>query len=77
MSEQQHAQDYDFPRAIGQPATRALLGAGCRRVEDVAAFSESEILKLHGVGPRAIRILRQALAEKGLSFASKDQHRED
>ncbi len=32
---------------------------------------EDEIAQLHGVGPKAIRILREALSELGLSFASR------
>jgi hypothetical protein len=28
-------------------------------------------LKLHGFGPKAIRILRPALAERGLTFADE------
>jgi len=31
---------------------------------------EDEIAQLHGVGSKAIRILREALSELGLSFAS-------
>jgi hypothetical protein len=29
---------------------------------------ERELARLHGVGPKALRILREALAERGLSF---------
>ncbi len=59
----------DFPPGLGQPALRALAGAGLQRLEQVAARRESEILQLHGVGPRALALLRQALAAKGLAFA--------
>jgi len=31
----------------------------------------AELLKLHGVGPKAIRILRETLAAKGLAFADE------
>jgi hypothetical protein len=58
----------DLPRSIGQPATRALHGAGYYRLEQLTSVSAAEILKLHGVGPRAIRLLSSALAERGLSF---------
>lgn len=61
----------DLPKSIGNPATRALTGAGITRLEQLTQKSEAEILNLHGVGPRAIRILREALAERGLSFADK------
>lgn len=57
--------------AIGAPATRALTGAGYRHLEQLAAISEGELLALHGVGPKAIRILREALAACGMTFASE------
>jgi predicted flap endonuclease-1-like 5' DNA nuclease len=60
---------HDFPRAIGNPATNALMAAGYTRLEQLTSITEAEILKLHGVGPKAIRILRETLAEKGWSFA--------
>jgi len=31
-------------------------------------MSEAELQQLHGIGPNAIRMLRHALQEKGLSF---------
>jgi hypothetical protein len=54
---------------IGAPATRALAGAGCTTLTEVTRFTEPELLALHGVGPRAIRILRETLAERGQSLA--------
>ena len=65
-------QESDLPAKMGAPAERALAGAGIRKLKDVTKFSEREIGKLHGVGPNAIGKLRQALAEKGLSFAEND-----
>lgn len=56
---------------IGAPATRALNGAGYFRLEQLDGVRESELAKLHGVGPRALRILKEALKEKGLAFASE------
>jgi len=50
----------DLPAAVGRPATRALAGAGLTTLADVAARSDAELLALHGVGPRAVRILREA-----------------
>lgn len=54
-----------LPHSIGQPATRALLLAGITDLEQVAQHTEKELLELHGVGPRAIRILREALQKIG------------
>src|SRR5690349_4280731 len=58
----------DFPN-IGRPATGALTLEGYTRLEQLTKVSEKELLKIHGVGPKAIRILREALEAKGLSFA--------
>jgi hypothetical protein len=59
----------DLPSALSAPARRALIGAGCTRLEDVAKLSVKEIKQLHGVGPNAIEKLQLALHERGLSFA--------
>ena len=59
----------DLPLKLSAPARRALDEAGCTRLEDVAKRSETEIKKLHGVGPNAVGKLRQALHDHGLSFA--------
>ncbi|GAB3992223.1 hypothetical protein GCM10029992_00640 [Glycomyces albus] len=58
----------DLPPEIGRPATRALSGAGWDTLDLIAAKSEAELLALHGVGPKAVRILRQALEERGQSL---------
>ncbi|MGV0745149.1 helix-hairpin-helix domain-containing protein [Mycolicibacterium sp. XJ870] len=44
---------------IGRPATGALIDAGYRTLADLPADLD-ELLALHGVGPRAVRLLRQA-----------------
>jgi hypothetical protein len=59
----------DLPK-LASPAQRALAGAGYVRLEQFSSVTEAEIMKLHGMGPKALRILRQALAAKGLSFAT-------
>lgn len=55
--------------AIAKPAQRALAAAGYTRLEQLANVREAELLKLHGMGPKAIDQLRQALAAQGLAFA--------
>ncbi|WP_348652079.1 hypothetical protein [Paenibacillus thiaminolyticus] len=59
----------DLPDKLAKPARRALIAAGYVRLEQLATARESELLKLHGMGPKAMDQLRQALADKGLSFA--------
>ena len=56
-----------FPK-IGAPATRALEAAGYSRLEQLTKISEAELGQLHGMGPKALVILRETLKEKGLSF---------
>jgi len=51
---------------VGAPATRALNTAGYSRLGQLAHASRSELAALHGVGPRAIRILEESLKEHGL-----------
>ena len=57
----------DLPK-LGAPARRALIGAGYTRLKDLTKVKESEILRLHGMGPKAMRVLRDVLTERGLSF---------
>jgi hypothetical protein len=60
--------DAGLPAAIGAPATGALVAAGYTRLEQLAGVPERQVGELHGVGPKALRILREALRERGLSF---------
>lgn len=62
-------QNHDFPKGIGRPATNALLHAGYISLEQLTTVTAKQIADLHGVGPKAIRILKETLAQKGLSFA--------
>jgi hypothetical protein len=63
----------DLPPGLSNPAQRALAAAGYTRLEQLARVSEADLLTLHGVGPKAIGVIRRALADKGLSFAGSDQ----
>lgn len=56
-----------LPR-IGKPATQALAVIGVTTLEQVAKYSEKELLALHGFGPKAIRLLEPVLAEHGLTL---------
>lgn len=57
-----------LPR-IGAPATRALMAAGYQYLEDLDGVSRASLLALHGVGPRAIRILDEAMSARGMALA--------
>ena len=60
--------DAPLPPAIGRPATGALAAIGIDRLEQLTTLTENELLAVHGVGPKAVRILRETLAERGLAF---------
>lgn len=62
-----------LPKNIGSPATRALSYANISHLEQLTKVSAEELLKLHGVGPKAIRLLKEALEGKGLAFAEPEQ----
>lgn len=58
----------DLPDTIGKTAARELALNGITTLEQVACHSRTELLAIHGVGPKALRILAQALAAKGLAY---------
>ncbi len=70
MPTPQNPDSSDLPPGIGKVATRELALAGFTRLEQLTRVTERELLAIHGVGPKATRILQAALAEKGLAFAS-------
>ncbi len=57
----------NFPK-IGSPATRALEAAGYTNLKQLTKVTEAELAQLHGMGPKALIILREALKAEGLSF---------
>jgi predicted flap endonuclease-1-like 5' DNA nuclease len=58
----------DWPAGVPAPARRALDGAGYTSLDQLTSLTEKELAALHGMGPKAIRLLREALAAQGKSF---------
>ncbi len=58
----------DLPDEIGKTAARELSLHGITTLEAVARHSRQQLLAIHGVGPKAIRILSEALAAEGRFF---------
>lgn len=69
MAEQTPATE--FPTRIGKVATRELIAHGYTRYDHLAEVSAKELLRIHGVGPKAIRILEAELALRGKCFADQ------
>lgn len=59
-----------FPSLLSNPARRALEAAGITNMKELSKHTEQEILKLHGMGPKSLPILRKALHDAGLEFAT-------
>jgi hypothetical protein len=59
-----------LPSGLAAPARRALESAGLESLEDVARFPRDELAALHGMGPKALRLLDDALAAVGLDDRS-------
>ena len=55
----------NFPAGVARPALRALAAAGYSRVEQLRDVPDSQLSKLHGVGSKAIRLIREALQTDG------------
>jgi hypothetical protein len=60
--------DSGLPPSIGAPATRALTAAGYSELSQLASVPAAELAKLHGVGPKALRLLQEALQAQGKSL---------
>ncbi len=59
-----------LPRLAG-PAQRALAAAGITCLEDLSKLRGSDLAKLHGVGPNALKSLHNAMAENNLKFVGE------
>ncbi len=55
-----------LPSSMGKPALRALQGAGITTLAEAARRPPEELAKLHGVGPKALRLLAESLVAAGL-----------
>lgn len=55
---------------IGAPAVRALDGAGIATLAELAEHRRAEVGALHGMGPKGLRLLDEALATAGRHWAS-------
>lgn len=70
-NESTHPNRAAFPPGMGGPSLRALNAAGVRAVVELEAWREADLLALHGVGPKVLGILRDALSASGRRFRPK------
>ena len=67
------AQQNTLPAGLASPARRALAAAGFTRLDQFTTISEAELLKLHGLGPKAVDAIKRALHESNLAFAKEEK----
>lgn len=60
-----------YPESMGTVSRRELAANGYTTFDQLTGVSAKELLKIHGVGPKAIRILREELATRKLTFAGE------
>ncbi len=53
---------------IGEPARRALASQNIFTVEECSQYTKAELLNLHGVGPKAIRIIEEELKQLNMNY---------
>ena len=70
-TESTHPNRDAFPAALSGPALRALDHAGVRSIADLKKWSEADLAALHGMGPKALVALRDALAASGGQFRKR------
>jgi len=71
MAEQKRLLEGDWPK-LSNPAERALHEAGIVRMEQLADYTAAELLALHGVGPKAIRILQPVMDARKIAFKKEE-----
>lgn len=58
----------EFPVSLGKVARRELAVNGIIRFDQLTSLTASDLLQIHGVGPKAVRILAEELEARGLGF---------
>ncbi|MEK3934470.1 DNA-binding protein [Sporosarcina sp. FSL W7-1349] len=63
----------DLPAGLAKPALRALAEARIVSLEQLSAMTASDLSQLHGIGPKALQQLREAMAHKGMAFMGESE----
>jgi hypothetical protein len=61
----------DLPPGLPRPAIRALTRAGYTSLDQFTSVRESDLYRLHGMGAKAIGMIRVALAARGQGLAEE------
>jgi DNA-directed RNA polymerase alpha subunit len=58
----------DLPLQLAAPARRALAREGLTTLASLTRFTETELSALHGIGPNALKVIKSALKQRGLTL---------
>lgn len=75
MTNSEHSSE--FAGVTSRPAVSALETAGYTHLNDLTRVTEKELLALHGMGPKGIRMLNAELAKRGRAIGSALQGQGD
>jgi hypothetical protein len=53
---------------LAAPAQRALTAAGITCLEDLSQWAEDDVARLHGIGPNALKALKESLNAKKIKY---------
>lgn len=73
LCEQERRPQEGFLALLGAPARRALEHENITTLEKLATYTQKKILKLHGMGPASMPVLKKALQEAGLDFKAEER----
>jgi len=57
-----------FPKGMSGPSLRALASAGVRSMTDLTSWTEKDLAALHGMGPKAVGLLKTDLTRRRLKL---------
>ncbi|GEM44629.1 hypothetical protein [Deinococcus cellulosilyticus] len=69
MSAEPTSSPWDRIKGLSAPARRALLHTGITELDHLTRWKEKDLLALHGMGPKAVRVLKEELHQTGRSLA--------
>ena len=61
----------NFGVKLSAPALRALLNAKIKKLRDLSRYTEREIEELHGMGPKALNLLKSKMRASRIYFKNK------
>jgi DNA-directed RNA polymerase alpha subunit len=59
----------DLPLQLAAPARRALAREGLTTLAALTRLTETELCALHGIGPNALKTIKAALRQRGLTLS--------